>query len=383
MAIVGYDPHDEEGPRAQPGSLLVDEGEEREVPQVHAVGDAPEECEHPEREHPGQDGRLGAGHAEQDGRGGQGGDGESAAVGQWIVCVHLHVQQDADAEPDESDDGHDAPAPHGARLPVHFVALALPLRPDAHAHRQAGPDQDRLRMGVGAEVEAVDVGRIEEERHFEGGGDRACDGDDEEHAQRTPDLHDAEEHQWPDEIELLLDRERPGVDQRRRQPGHVEVVGAAQNEVPVGHVEEGGQCVTAQRRVGPGRDEDPVEDGDPDEHDEERRQQPPGSTGPEGAQFDGAPLAPLHDQQRGDEEPRQGEEAVEEEEPARRQVDAGVHAQDREHGHAPDPVERREIGQLRTLAGASGETRAATVGDYRGPSLQGVSRPRGPPTSQA
>ena len=165
------------------------------------------------------------------------------------------------------------------------------------------------------------------------------------------------------------------MDQWRRQPGHVEVVRAGQNEVPVGHVEEGGQCVTAERGVGAGRDEDPVEDGDPDQHDEQAGQQPPGPAGPEGPQFDGAVLAPLHDQQRGDEESRQGEEAVEKEEPARRQVDAGVHAQDGEHGHAPDAVEGRQVGQRCSLCRSVGRDASCHLGRLPGgPGPQGCSR---------
>ena len=205
-------------------------------------------------------------------------------------------------------------------------------------------------MGVGAEVEPVDVGGVEEQRHLRRRGERPRDGHHEQDAQRPRELHDAEEDQRPDQVELLLHRQRPGVDQRRGKAGHVEVVRARNDEVPVGEVEERGERVAAQRRIGAGRDEDAVDDGDADEHDEERRQQAPGAAGPEGPQPDGAPLAPLHDQERGDEEARQGEEAVEEEEPARGQVHPGVHAQDGEHGDAPNPVEGRQVGERCPLA---------------------------------
>ncbi len=140
------------------------------------------------------------------------------------------------------------------------------------------------------------------------------------------------------------------MDQWRRESGHVEVVRTGRDVVPVGHVEQCGQRVPAQGRVGAGGDEDPVENRDADQHDEQRGQQPPGAARPEGTQLDGAPLAPFDDQERGDEEARQREEAVEEEEPTRGQVDAGVHTQDAEHGDAPDSVECGQVGERGALA---------------------------------
>ena len=71
--MVGIDPDEEEGPGAQTGPLLVDEGEQREVPEVHAVGDPPNEGQGTDREQPRQRRVLGARHAEEDsGRGERG-----------------------------------------------------------------------------------------------------------------------------------------------------------------------------------------------------------------------------------------------------------------------------------------------------------------------
>ncbi len=171
-------------------------------------------------------------------------------------------------------------------------------------------------------------------------------------AQRAPDLAHAEEDQRPDQVELLFHGQGPRVDQRRGETGHVEVVGTGENEVPVGEIEKGGERITSESRIGAGGNEQAVDDGDTDEHDEEGWKQPPSSASPKGPELDGAALSPLDDQQRGDEEPGEGKEAVEEEEAAGGQEDTSVHTQNAEHSYAPDPVKCRLIGKRCTLPGS-------------------------------
>ena len=132
--------------------------------------------------------------------------------------------------------------------------------------------------------------------------------------------HD-QDHGWPHDVELLLDGQRPHVGQGRRLGRHGEVVAGPEDEVPVGHVEQGRQR------------------GHPEQHHQQRREEPPGPTGPELPQADGQPGGPLAEEQRGDQEARQHEEDVDGEEAAG-QGPAVIrhHAQ---HRQRPQSVEGR------------------------------------------
>ena len=83
-------------------------------------------------------------------------------------------------------------------------------------HRQGCPEQESHDVAVGAEVGAAGVGLLRvavgdrEERHPGGGGQSAREGDVEDPASPTPSQQDEREC-WPQEVELLLDRQRPGV----------------------------------------------------------------------------------------------------------------------------------------------------------------------------
>ena len=115
--------------------------------------------------------------------------------------------------------------------------------------------------------------------------------------------------------------------------------------MPVAHVEQGGQGVEPQRAVGALRDDDRCEEGHEEQHQEEGGQQASGPAGPEGTELDRQSLAPLPDEQRGDQEARQDEEGIDPHEPAVHVGDPTVehhHGQDGAGSHA---VERGEIGQ--------------------------------------
>ena len=149
--------------------------------------------------------------------------------------------------------------------------------------------------------------RVEQRRHQHRGADSESDGD--RHADPTPTappiLQQHQEHQRPDEVELLLDRQRPRVLQRRGRGELGEIGLVGENQVPVVHVEQGGDGVAPEARkvdeaVGARAAEESVADEvqRKRQHDEEqRRQQAPGPAPPEGDQVDSARADPLLQQE--------------------------------------------------------------------------------------
>ena len=171
------------------------------------------------------------------------------------------------------------------------------------------------------------------------------------HAQRPAPPQQEAHDERPDQVELLLDRERPHVPQRRRLRELVEVRLPREDEPPVRDVAERGE------RVGPdaveltGRREHAGVHHDADHHQEQRGEQPPGAAHPERLQVDASPPRPLGDEQRGDEEAAQHEERVDAEEPADRPRLTGVveeHGRDRE---GPDAVERGLVAEAPRRSG--------------------------------
>ena len=203
-------------------------------------------------------------------------------------------------------------------------------------------------MGVGA---VVQPGRVHpgvvEQRHLDGRCEGADDGDDEQYPEVPGQLQQAEDDQRPDQVELLLDGQRPGVGQRGRQPGLVEVARPDQDEVPVGHVEQGRQRVEPEVRVRPaGHDERGIA-GDEEQHEQQRRQQAAGPAGPERAEPDRPEPVPLVDEERRDQEAGQDEERVDAEVAADEPRDPAVEGHDAEDGERPHPVERRDVREVR------------------------------------
>ncbi len=80
--------------------------------------------------------------------------------------------------------------------------------------------------------------------------------------------------------------------------------------MPVGHVEEGGDGVTADRRHVERVPEHGGVDGYAQQDDEERRKQPTGPLGPEPAEAKGAGGGQLATEEGGDQEAGQDEEDI-------------------------------------------------------------------------
>ena len=167
-----------------------------------------------------------------------------------------------------------------------------------------------------------------------------------------------EERQGPQQVDLLLDRERPEVREGARRRGGVEVGDVPPGVVPVRDVGERCEPVGPDVVELPARHPAPRREGDPDERDEERREETAGPSQPEPSEVDAAaasrvaPRVELEDEQRRDEEAGQDEEQVDAEEPARQRVGAQVEDDDGRHrqpaqpvqaGHRPEVRPRRSV----------------------------------------
>ena len=231
------------------------------------------------------------------------------------------------------------------------MAASAPQRP---GQRQRGPDQQRRGVRVGA---VVDRGRVaarrvlnrHDQRRNRRPGQRARHA---RAARGQPGDH-APYDQRPDQVELLLDGQRPQVIERRRRPGlpgRGEVRDVVQDLVPVARVRGRGQQRQPQRSLLPGLDHG-RRGGDHDQHHGQRRQQAPGSPGPEARQVQAAGAVVPGDQQIGDQEPAEHEEDVDAEEAAGQPGSALMEADDGEDGQRPDPVEAgRTVPRLRGFA---------------------------------
>ncbi len=141
-----------------------------------------------------------------------------------------------------------------------------------------------------------------EDSHLDGRGESAEGAKDEEGPETQPPgvvvrgeppapaevgepQHSGEEER-PDDVELLLDGERPGVLERGRHGGLREVAGARGDGVPIGEVEQGGDAVHGEVRDGAVRAHDDLLDGHRRHDTEQGRQQPAGTPGPEAPEPD-------------------------------------------------------------------------------------------------
>ena len=105
-------------------------------------------------------------------------------------------------------------------------------------------------------------------------------------AAAAPDPGDGEQQGRPDEVELLLDRQRPEMQHRARFDVLGEVVDRLGGEVPVGGVERRADDVAGDFDRAHRREEQQREDADRGEQHGRERQQAPGAARVEAAQRD-------------------------------------------------------------------------------------------------
>ncbi|MEJ1229923.1 MAG: hypothetical protein WDM88_03625 [Galbitalea sp.] len=136
-------------------------------------------------------------------------------------------------------------------------------------------------MGIGAVVDPgrVDLRRIEQ-GHLRGGGQREGGEDPEPNPAQPHEAHE-QQRERPDQVELLLDRQRPEVlEELGRRPG--EVAAAARDREPVAAEGRGPEHLAADADQHVPADEQRGGAADRHEHDEGGKQ-PSRASRPEGA----------------------------------------------------------------------------------------------------
>ena len=212
--------------------------------------------------------------------------------------------------------------------------------PSRPPHGQEAAEEQLGRPGVGAVVDAVDVVA---EPHLEPHRDHQ--GDDEQPGEQpaATDLHDAPDDGREEQVELLLDRQRPEVLQGARGGEEVGVAGAGEVEAPVRHVGEGAEHVGPQAVELLGAADAPPDEADEGDRHEGGGQETAEAAGPEPAEGDRARRVELADQQVGDQEPREGEEGGDAEEAALGPGEAAVEQQHADDGQATEAVEAEQV----------------------------------------
>lgn len=221
-------------------------------------------------------------------------------------------------------------------------------------------------MGVRAEVQArvrrpapqahghPDRGRRREREHREHPGPVGAEGPAQGGLARPEQGQQPGHHEGPEHVELLLDGQRPQVLEQRRGGGR-EVVGAAEDHHPVARVGQRAEPLPAQARREL-RDGEPRQRRAADQRHHHGRHQAPHAAHPEGSEAQPPAAVDPADQARGDQEAGEYEEHVHAHEPARQQGRPGVEHEDREHGHAAQPVQGGDA------AGAGAHADAGAVG---------------------
>ena len=268
--------------------------------------------------------------------------------------------------PDQDRDRHQADHSHavedlpGARG---HPAGQLAAGPD---HRQGRPEEEAECARIGAVVDPRRVEpRLIQKGHREGRGGRERQrhrgepGANRDRGSALGEEAQAQEQQpGPQEVELLLDRQRPQVAQRGRRAEAGEVGDVLVDHPPVAEVPgrrpDRSPQVRKRRGLGQGHPRHHHH-----QHHEQRGQQAPGPPQPEVGEPQASPGGPLAQQKVGDEVAAQGEEHPHAEEPPGSPAQAQVIGDHGQHGDGAQPVEPGHI----ALAAADGSRHIAVPRD--------------------
>ena len=169
----------------------------------------------------------------------------------------------------------------------------------------------------------------------------------------APHGEDEHEDQRPEQVELLLHRQRPHVLEQRRAPRALEVREVAEDEEPVLDVEQRGDDLAPQLVEHVGEEQDGV-DRHHEEHGEERGEEAAGPPVPEPLQPDPAVLLPVGQQQARDQVAADHEEHVDAEEATRDPPLVGVVQQDGDDRDRAEAIERGDVPETRRVLGRRG-----------------------------
>ena len=305
------------------------------------------------------------------GVGDRGDDGKRREPGQQEPAAEQRGVVDARRRPDQLEVKDHPDQPQQSENCDEIERAALVAQRAAHhrhrppEHREPGPEHDAAAATERAEVEEV-VGvelaaeRAEERRRIlarvrrvERGVEehRRRDRDQQRQAdQPHPDLRQAlatatekdQHHEWPDQIELLLDRQRPQMAQRH-EVAAVGIPVPAPDLEPVADVEDRREHIAAQLAERIAQEQCAI-DGDPDERQIQRREQAPQAPAPEPAQRDQPSALVFRDEQQRDQVAADDEEDLDAEKATAEPLVVGVphhHRDDSERAHAV------EAGQIR------------------------------------
>ncbi len=343
---VGHGRHADRGqhdgqalPRAQRAELGRDQHEGGPVPQVDAVGALADPLERSPAEQGRRTGAQGRTRGHDRGGGQHGQRGGDAGEGGGVAEGHRRDDHGDEARPTEQ-------GPDRAGDPQELRG------------QEGQPGTGQQLPGAGGQ--AVERPRLVPRRQPHAGRqrDRPEHRDQPRHRRSVaaPVAGDEQQEDRPHQVELLLHRERPEVEQRRRCQVGGQVVALLVGEDDV-H-DEGGCREAVARQVelrqrcqheGAGH-----EGGDDDEA--RGRQEPAGAPGPEAAEAETTGHTELADQQRGDEEAGEDEEHVDADVAATEGAEIGVVRQDEQDRERSQPLDvAAEAGRVATEVSGVGE----------------------------
>ena len=250
-------------------------------------------------------------------------------------------------------------------------------------HPRETPERGRADRDEAAEPELPRARRQRVEgpvhrdvRHQDAGGEGHDDDDEEEGADPPvrPRPRGRQEHQHrPDQVELLLEAQRPEVEIRRWARHRREVVPGRHGEPDVGRGQGRGRAVEGHRRPVERRQERVGRDERDDQAGRGGGQDPPHATRVEVTDVDPAGPVVLPDQETRDQEPADQEEDVNADVAPGDPAEVGVVQDDEEDG---DPAQALDVGaepgarsrrSVRTGGGARNATAPTTIASGRSP----------------
>jgi hypothetical protein len=280
---------------------------------------------------------------------GERGDGEHRGQRQQREAAAVEEGRELAGLPEHQPDRGQAEDPGALDQPPRLrrdPGMQAPARPD-HRQRRADEQLERPRVGAVIDARGVERGAVED-GHQDARGERRGEGGEGEPRPRPGgplqlwhEAQAAHQQEGPGDVELLLDRERPEVVERRGRREAGEVGDVVEDQPPVVEVAGGaqrggaevGRLVRADQRH-PGHHHG--------EHQEEAGEQAAGAGSPERLQPDPA-FVHLVEQDVGDQVAAEGEEHTHAEQPAFGPAEFEVVEDHADHRDRAQPVEARHV----------------------------------------